>query len=142
MPLNAYMQTIEEIRRDWIEVLIARYGSIAALNEAVGRPRTDATFSQLRTKAPNSGTGRVRVMGSDLARSTEKALKLPPGALDNPPLITRLESADPATRAMIELALADPQSPLPAGLSPSVKAMVDMARAAIRQELGRANPGP
>jgi hypothetical protein len=79
------MKTIEEIRRDWIEALIAKFGSIAALNEAVGRTRTDATFSQLRNQSPDSKTGRPRIMGSDLARDTEAALGIEPGTFDHPP---------------------------------------------------------
>lgn len=74
-------------------------------------------------------------MGSDLARDIEAALGYATGTLDNPPLMARLESADPSTRALIDLALANPGAPLPEGLSPSVRAMVNMARAAIGNEI-------
>lgn len=47
----------------------------------------------------------------------------------------RYTLADTATRAMIDIALASPSDPLPAGLSPSLRALVDMARQAIRNEL-------
>lgn len=133
------VKTIEEIRRDWVEVLIARFGSIAALNEAIGRARTDATFSQIRNQSPDSKTGRPRTMGSDLARDTEAALNYPPGTLDNQPLMVRLESADAATRALVDIALTQQEEPLPEGLSPSVRAMVEMARAAIREEIKKKN---
>lgn len=56
-------------------------------------------------------------------------------ALDQ--LQARYAAADPATRTLVDLALADPDQPLPEGLSPSLRAMVNMARAAIRDELNR-----
>jgi hypothetical protein len=80
-------------------------------------------------------------MGSEMARDLEEKLGMPIGTLDNPPLVARLESADAATKALVELALADPDSALPAGLSPSVRAMVDMARSALRAELKNADSG-
>ena len=43
-------------------------------------------------------------------------------------------SADAATRALIDIALAAPSAPLPDGLSPSLRILVDMARTAIRAE--------
>lgn len=61
-----------------------------------------------------------------------------PGAA--PPLDklqVRYAAADPATRTLVDLALADPDQPVPEGLSPSLRAMVNMARAAIRDELNR-----
>lgn len=47
---------------------------------------------------------------------------------------TRYKLADPSTRALIDIALASPSDPLPDGLSPSLRILVDMARAAIRAE--------
>lgn len=55
------------------------------------------------------------------------------------PLVQRYNQADASTRALIDLALAAPGEPLPAGLSPSVRAMVDMARAALREEIKHAD---
>jgi len=55
------------------------------------------------------------------------------------PLVARYQSADAATRALIDMALAQPQDPVPDGLSPSVRAMVEMARAALREELKKKN---
>ncbi len=83
---NAFMkQTIEEIRREWLIVLIERYRTIAALNEALGRPTTDATLSQIKNQAPNTRTGAPKNMGSTLAREIEEKLGMQRGTLDHPP---------------------------------------------------------
>jgi transcriptional regulator with XRE-family HTH domain len=48
--------------------------------------------------------------------------------------VASYNSADAATRALIDIALAAPSAPLPDGLSPSLRILVDMARTAIRAE--------
>lgn len=58
------------------------------------------------------------------------------------PLVARYQAADPATRTLIDMAIAKPEDPVPTGLSPSVKAMVEMARAALREELKKKNANP
>lgn len=69
-------------------------GSLAQLNEAIGLDRTDATLSQIRTKAPHSKTGKPRVMGDDLARKIEEKLSLDRGWMDTPPSYTELHHED------------------------------------------------
>jgi hypothetical protein len=92
----------------------------------------------------NGGQG----IHEDSARSIEDKLGLLPRYLDtledNPveALKARIERADEATRTLIALALSDSDNPPPAGLSPSVRAMVEMARAALRAELEQKNPPP
>lgn len=76
------MQTIDEIRRDRLELLIREHGSIAALNELLGFERTDSTLSQIRTQAKHSKTKRPRVMGDELARRIEERLHLERGWMD------------------------------------------------------------
>jgi len=63
---------------------------------------------------------------------TGDGIKRPGG--DNP-LLLRYHQADPATRTLIDLALAQPDDPIPPGLSPSLRTLVDMARTAIRNDL-------
>src|SRR5689334_3650241 len=82
---NARMQTVEEIRLEWLNILIERHGTIASLNAALGRTRTDATLSQLKNQAPDSKSGTPKNMGSPLAREIEDRLGLERGTLDNPP---------------------------------------------------------
>lgn len=52
------MKTSTEIRRENLNILIERYGSIANLNAQLGRNRKDATLSQIRKGSVHSGTGR------------------------------------------------------------------------------------
>jgi phage repressor protein C with HTH and peptisase S24 domain len=79
------MQTIEEIRHGWLLKLIDKHGTVAALNEALGRDRTDATLTQIKNRAPNSGSDNPRNMGSALAREIEEKLGMDRGVMDNPP---------------------------------------------------------
>lgn len=79
------VQTIDETRRQRLEMLIKQYGSIAELNIRIGMARTDATLSQVRNQAAHSKSGKPRVMGDPVARKIEKELKLPPGWMDTPP---------------------------------------------------------
>jgi len=78
------MQTVEEIRREWLIELIRRHKTIANLNLALGRSKTDATLSQIKNQAVDSKSGNPRNMGSPLAREIESKLNLEPGTLDNP----------------------------------------------------------
>lgn len=85
----------------------------------------NVTVSDLFTE----GLGRAAHEGEQTQASRALA------ALDE--LQARYAAADPATRTLVDLALADPDQPVPEGLSPSLRAMVNMARAAIRDELNR-----
>lgn len=53
---------------------------------------------------------------------------------DNP-LLLRYQQADDATRILIDIALTRPDAPIPDGLSPTLRTLVDMARAAIRNDI-------
>lgn len=77
------MKTIGEIRRENLLVLIARHGSMAALNERIGLVRTDATLSQYKNQSPDSKTGSPKSMGDAFARRMEKELGLDVGWMDN-----------------------------------------------------------
>jgi hypothetical protein len=98
-----FMQTISETRLIRLRMLVKRQGeSLAALNEAIGLDRTDATLSQIRTKAPHSKTGKPRVMGDDLARKIEEKLSLDLGWMDTPPSYAELHNdEDPRTKVML-----------------------------------------
>lgn len=76
------MKTSTEIRRENLNLLIERYGSIANLNDQLGRNRKDATLSQIRKGSVHSGTGRPRVMGDTMAREIEAKLSLGYGWMD------------------------------------------------------------
>jgi hypothetical protein len=79
------MKTIAEIRRLRLEQLIKQYGSIAALNVALKRARTDSKLSQLRNASARKGRDRPTQMGDAMARLIECTLKLEVGWMDNLP---------------------------------------------------------
>ena len=79
------VQTIDETRRQRLDMLIRQHGGIAPLNESIGLARTDATISQIKNKSVHSKTGTPRAMGDSLARRIEVALSLPSGWMDTPP---------------------------------------------------------
>jgi len=95
------MHTVSETRLARLQMLVQKHnGSLADLNEAIGLVRTDATLSQIRTKAPHSKTGKPRVMGDDLARKIEERLALEAGWMDTPPSYAELHGEeDPRTKA-------------------------------------------
>jgi hypothetical protein len=95
------MQPVTETRLIRLQMLVKKHnGSLADLNEAIGLVRTDATLSQIRTKAPHSKTGKPRVMGDDLARKIEERLSLEAGWMDTPPSYAELHGEkDPRTKA-------------------------------------------
>lgn len=97
------MQPVTETRLIRLQMLVKKHnGSLADLNEAIGLVRTDATLSQIRTKAPHSKTGKPRVMGDDLARKIEERLSLDEGWMDTPPSFAELHGEeDPRTKVML-----------------------------------------
>lgn len=97
------MQPVTETRLIRLQMLVKKHnGSLADLNEAIGLVRTDATLSQIRTKAPHSKTGKPRVMGDDLARKIEERLSLDEGWMDTPPSYAELHGEeDPRTKVML-----------------------------------------
>ncbi|EHQ4619954.1 hypothetical protein KQ096_002510 [Salmonella enterica] len=131
------MQTIEEIRRDWLLELIRQYKTIANLNIALGRTRTDATLSQLKNKAADSKSGRPRGMGSPLAREIEEKLGLEHGSLDHPfknDVHTdnndwlAYKMADSATKAVVDALLT--KGTMPDWVTPMIALALEGARQA------------
>lgn len=95
------VQTVDETRRQRLCMLIEKFGSIAALNVAVGLARTDATLSQIKNKSVHSKTGTPRSMGDPMARRIEQQLELPAGWMDTPPTYNELlGEEDPRTKVM------------------------------------------
>jgi len=90
------MQTVTETRLARLMLLINKHGSLAALNEAIGLSRTDATLSQIKNQSPHHKTGKPRAMGDELARKIETALLLPEGWMDTPPSYAELHNDDKA----------------------------------------------
>lgn len=140
------MKTIEEIRHEWIMRLIEKYGTIANLNTALGRERTHAAMSQLKNKAPNTRTGKVRSMGSELAREIEEKLGMECGTLDHEPpsnsdLNTKwaaFEDAAPEIKLIINTLLNEPEVP-PQWLNPITAMALEGIRTRAKQWLDAEN---
>ena len=74
------MRTIGEIRRENLELLIVRAGSLDAVAGAA--ESSPVYLSQIRNRAQDRKTGRPREMGSAMARRLESAFKVDPGWMD------------------------------------------------------------
>lgn len=75
------MQTVEEIRRQKLAVLIKESGSQAALSEKIGK--APAQISQWLNASINSKTGKPRVMSNAIARELEEKTGKPNGWFDS-----------------------------------------------------------
>ncbi len=100
-----YMHTVYETRRQRLGQLIDKYGSIAALNDALGFPRTDSRLSRIRNaNARTDRGGKVFQMGDAIAREIETTLSLPTGWMDTPPDLFA-EWIDPQLRDALGVAM-------------------------------------
>lgn len=76
------MPDVYETRRQNLLSLINIYGSVAKLNEVLGRKRYDGTLHQIKNKTKTPSSSRERTMGAEIARNIEIRLHLPPGWMD------------------------------------------------------------
>lgn len=74
------MSTVKEIRRENLQVLVERYGSMKKLNEELGRK--DNTLTQILNESVHSETGSKKQMGDKVARGIEEKLSLGYGWMD------------------------------------------------------------
>lgn len=78
------MQTVFETRRARLKELIAKFGSIAALNLALGWDATNPRLSQIQNRSIRSDRGTPYEMGDSTAREIETKLLLEVGWMDTP----------------------------------------------------------
>lgn len=126
----------QEKRKASFQRLRNAYRSNTELAETLGDGFSDSYVSQLLRGH--------RGIGDDVADKIESRLGLDHGWLDRDhstpadaqsPLVTRYQQADAATRTLIDIALMRPDEPLPDGLSPTLRALVAMARTAIANDI-------
>lgn len=131
------MQTIEDIRREWLIELIRQHKTMANLNLALGRAKTDATLSQIKNRAVDSKSGKPRNMGSPLAREIEIGLGLEVGTIDHPLREKEqhdsnewfaYKSADEATKAVVDVLLS--KSHPPSWVTPMIALALEGAKQA------------
>jgi hypothetical protein len=77
------MQTIAEIRRHNLKLLISEYGSAKALADALDKQ--PAQLSQWVNASPDSKTGVPRGLRDNTAREIERSTGKPKGWMDTPP---------------------------------------------------------
>lgn len=106
------MQTVHETRRQRLELLLKRYDSIAALNDALGWPRTDSRLSRIKNgNARTDRKGKVFQMGDGIAREIEDVLKLGSGWMDTPPTYAELHGEnDPISKALDIMSVMEPEA--------------------------------
>lgn len=95
------MQTVFETRRARLKDLIAKYGTIAALNAALGWEATNPRLSQIQNRSIRSDRGTAYEMGDATARDIETKLGLETGWMDTPPGLVDL--SDPTIRQALQI---------------------------------------
>lgn len=88
------MKTVEEVRRQRLEMLVDQFKSLVALNVKLDLDKRDSTLSQYRNKSENSKSGTPKAMGSDLARRLELACGKEVGWMDTDPTLWPFERID------------------------------------------------
>lgn len=110
---SAYVAPIYEIRRQNLVKLAKKQGSIAKINEALGRKRADAYLYAIVARGRKTN-GRIKNLGTEIARKIEAAYSLPLGWMDlehqdqNPP--------EPAQNAAIISNEQRHSAPMPAAI--------------------------
>lgn len=82
---NATMRTVEEIRRNRLELLVEEFGSLAELGKRLNLNARDSTLSQYRNRSRDSKTAKPKNMGSPMARRLESACGKELGWMDTDP---------------------------------------------------------
>lgn len=96
------MQTVSETRRNRLEILIKKYGSIAELNTTLGWTRTDPKLALVRNANKRQDRAKPHQMGDAMAREIETTLGLENGWMDTPPTYAEIHGEDdPRTRMML-----------------------------------------
>ena len=98
------VQTIDETRRNRLELLIKRHdGKLANLNEALGLLRTASQLARIRNRnARTDRPGKFYEMGDDQAREIEERLSLDRGWMDTPLTCAELHGEDdPRAKVML-----------------------------------------
>jgi hypothetical protein len=98
----AGMQPVSETRRNRLEMLIKRFGSIAELNTELGWTRTDPKLALVRNANKRQDRKKPHQMGDAMAREIEQKLSLDVGWMDTPPNYAELHGEeDPRTKVML-----------------------------------------
>ena len=99
------MKTVEETRRERLQMLIEREQGLVNLLEKLGLARTDnSRLSRIANANIRHDRGcKPYVMGSQMAREIEQKLGLPVGWMDTPPTYAEIGSGNTPLDRMAEL---------------------------------------
>lgn len=98
------MQTVYDTRRQRLLMLLEKYPTMAAINEALGWPRTDARLTRIKNaNARSDRGGKVFQMGDGIAREMEEKLGLEEGWMDTPPTYLELLGKEDPRAKVLEL---------------------------------------
>ena len=76
------MRSVNDVRKENLIVLRERFKTLANLNLAIGKKKTDSTLSQIINGAKDTRSGNVKNLGDRLAREMETKLSLGYGWMD------------------------------------------------------------
>lgn len=76
------MRSVNDVRKENLIFLRERYKTLANLNEAIGKKKTDSTLSQIINGAKDTRSGNIKNLGDRLARDIEAKLSLGYGWMD------------------------------------------------------------
>lgn len=76
------MRSVNDVRKENLIVLRERFKTLANLNLAIGKRKTDSTLSQIINGAKDTRSGNVKNLGDRLAREMETKLSLGYGWMD------------------------------------------------------------
>jgi len=86
------VKTVEEVRRERLQHLVQEAGgTVAALNRLTGKSARDSTYTQILNQSPGSRTGKLKEMGSKMARELEAKMAKERGWMDTDPDLIGVE---------------------------------------------------
>lgn len=97
----AAMKTVEEVRRERLQLLREEFGSLSALNAKLELSARDSTLSQYLNQSKGTKTGTPKVMGSPMARRLEQACGKEVGWMDTDPQLEAAAAAYEAIAAQV-----------------------------------------
>lgn len=95
------MKTVEEVRRERLQLLREEFGSLSALNKKLELSVRDSTLSQYLNQSTGTKTDKPKVMGSPMARRLEQACGKEVGWMDTDPQLEAAAAAYEAIAAQV-----------------------------------------
>ncbi len=130
------MADVYEIRHANLLRLVDEYGSVAEINEAMGRKRNDAALFIVKNKAIGA-RGKPRQIGTSLARTIEKGLHLQEGWMDTNHSMEPEENKDLITLNKLNVEAGCDSSGGPACTDVAVVERIQVSQEWFKQNISR-----